>query len=315
MDLREAEGRFLEYLEFERRVSPHTLRAYRGDLEGFLATVERTTSRTAVVGDFTIRMLRIHIAELHGTRASSGVARRISALRSFGEFLRRQGVLTENPATLVPAPKQRGRLPTVLPVEDVTALIEAPWPESAAGLRDRAVLEVLYGAGLRVSECSQLDLPHVIEEGGTIRLRVRGKGGKDREVPLGRKGRAALTAYLRHRTDLMTPRTPTQALFVGQRGGRMGVRAMRALVNQRCDQTGSRARVSPHGLRHSFASHLLESGADLRTIQTLLGHASLSTTQRYTHLTLGKLFDVYEQAHPRATLAKQELPKRSKRNA
>src|SRR5690606_14590698 len=175
-------------------------------------------------------------------------------------------------------------------------------PEEARARRDRAVLEVLYGAGLRVSECVALDRSHLRWEGDRLLVRVvRGKGGKDRVVPLGRPAARALREYLEVRPRLLQPRSPAEAVFLGNRGGRLSDRQVRYLVERR-STVEARARISPHGLRHSFATHLLESGCDLRAIQSMLGHASLSTTQRYTHLTLGKLIDVYEQAHPRARM-------------
>lgn len=299
--MREAICEFLEHLEHEVRASPHTVAAYRRDLEAFTDAVEARRGRSSRVQDLNVREVRSHLAELHGVRAPATVARKLSALRTFGEYLRRGGVLAENEVALIARPKRRAKLPVALPVEDVGQLIDAPQRAGVRGLRDRAVLEVLYGAGLRVSECAHLDLDHLQWEGQALRVRVvRGKGGKDRVVPLGRPAAEALRAYLSRRGELMKPRSPAEALFLADRGGRMGVRSIRNLVYRRCAETGAASRIAPHGLRHSFATHLLESGCDLRTIQGLLGHASLSTTQRYTHLGMGKLIDVYERAHPRA---------------
>lgn len=299
--MRAAIERFLEHLRAEVRASAHTLRAYRGDLSAFADAVEARREQEPRVVDLSARNVRAHLAELHGKTAPTTVARKLSALRSFGEFLLRRGELEENEVALVSSPKRRQKLPVALPVEDVADMIDEPQRPGPRGARDRAVLEVLYGAGLRVSECSQLDLGDVEITGTQGRVRVvRGKGGKERLVPLGRRGTEALQAYLAVRSALVRPKSPPHALFLGDRGGRMGPRSIRGLVYRRCEQTGARARIGPHGLRHSFATHLLESGADLRTIQSMLGHASLSTTQRYTHLSLGKLLDVYEAAHPRA---------------
>ncbi len=305
--MRAAVDRFLEHLRAEVRASKHTLRAYAGDLEAFAASVEARGDREPTLSDLTARNVRAHLADLHGHTATTTVARKLSTLRSFGEFLLRRGDIEDNEVTLVSSPKRRQKLPVALPVEDVGAMIDMPQRPGPAGARDRAVLEVIYGAGLRVSECSALELGDLETDGGRARVRVvRGKGGKERLVPLGTRAAQAVAAYLDVRGALVKPKSPPHALFLGDRGGRMGPRSIRALVYRRCEQTGARARVGPHGLRHSFATHLLESGADLRTIQSMLGHASLSTTQRYTHLSLGKLLDVYEAAHPRARLRKPE---------
>jgi len=299
--VREAIERFLEHLRTEVRASKHTLRAYRGDLHAFADSVETRRERPPALPELSARNVRAHLADLHGSASPSTVARKLSSLRSFAEFLLRRGALEENEVALVSSPKRRQRLPVALPVEDVGDLIDQPHRPGAKGARDRAVLEVLYGAGLRVSEVSDLDLGDIEHSDEHARVRVRrGKGGKERLVPLGRRGAEALATYLAQRAGLVRPKSPPHALFLGDRGGRMGSRSIRALVYRRCEQTGARARIGPHGLRHSFATHLLESGADLRTIQSMLGHASLSTTQRYTHLSLGKLLDVYEAAHPRA---------------
>jgi integrase/recombinase XerC len=291
---------FIEHLRTRVRASPHTIAGYFRDLTAFAASVREQQGRAARPDDLNLRQIRSHLADLHGQRAPSTIARRLSALRTFGEFLRAKAILPENEAALVHTPKRRSHLPGVLPVEDVGQMIDAPQRSGVGGLRDRAVLEVLYGAGLRVSECSSLDLPHLMWEGDSLRVRVvRGKGGKDRIVPLGRRAVDALRIYLTRREALVRPRSPAQAVFLADRGGRMGTRSIRSLVYRRSEDV--RARVGPHGLRHSFATHLLDSGCDLRTIQDLLGHASLSTTQRYTHLTMGRLMDVYDRAHPRAT--------------
>lgn len=314
--MRAALERFLVHLGSERRLSRHTLRAYRRDIEAFLADVEARRGRPATTADLNLREVRSDLAARYGQQAASSAARKLSALRSFGEFLRRAGDLPDNEAALVRRPKLPRKLPVALPPEDVAAIIEDPGlAEGAVGLRDRAILEVLYGAGLRVGECVALDLEHLRWEGDALTLRVvAGKGGKDREVPLGSCGALALRSYLAARDELLPParrgsdrpgprgHVPKgeRAVFLNQRGRRLGDRSVRALVHRRCLATGARARVGPHGLRHSFATHLLESGCDLRSIQAMLGHASLSTTQRYTHLDMGHLVDIYDKAHPRA---------------
>lgn len=297
--------RFLAYMQSERRSSPHTLRAYRRDLEDFLARVQARRGREPTLDDLNVREIRHDIADLFHDVKASTLARKLSALRSFGEFLRREGSLADNQATMVRRPKQRPQLPVALPVEDIAAMIDGEGhSEGPAGLRDRAILEVLYGGGLRVSECANLDTEHLVWQADELSARVvGGKGGKDRVVPLGGGAARALRAWL-----AVHPGPRTGPLFVSNRGKRMSTRTIRALVYARCLATGARTRVGPHGLRHSFATHLLESGCDLRSIQRMLGHASLSTTQRYTHLDLGHLTDIYERAHPRAAAAKPPVP-------
>jgi tyrosine recombinase XerC len=304
--MRDALDRFVEHLERQVRASPHTVRAYHRDIAQFLDTVEEQTGRAPAPDDLEVRQLRAHLATLHGRRAPSTMARKLSALRRFGEFLRREGLVEDNEATLIQNPKRGQRLPVALAVEDVTAMIEEPAPDEPKARRDRAVLEVLYGAGLRVSECVNLDLSHLRWEGDRLLVRViRGKGGKDRIVPLGRPAAQALRQYLELRPLLLRADSPVEAVFLGNRGGRLSDRQVRYLVERRSTENAP-ASISPHGLRHSFATHLLDSGCDLRTIQSMLGHASLSTTQRYTHLTMGKLMEVYENAHPRARAPRPE---------
>jgi site-specific recombinase XerC len=290
---------FLQHLRDERRASPHTVRAYARDLDAFLAGVQERTGRPPQIADFGVREIRAHLAQLHGRMAPASVARRVSVLRTFGTFLRRRGEVADNEAQLVAAPKLGRQLPVALPPEDVARMLEQP-VLGPRGLRDAAVLELLYGAGLRVAECVGLDRAHLRRDGDAAWLRVvSGKGGKDRVVPLGRAALRAIAAWLEHRDAFVRPDSPADALFLGDRGRRLGVRQVRALVHAR-SHAHARARVGPHGLRHSFATHLLASGCDLRAIQAMLGHASLSTTQRYTHLDLGQLVDVYDRAHPRA---------------
>jgi len=305
--MRPALARFLIHLETERRLAANTVAAYRGDIEGFAASVEARRGRPPRVTDLSIREARAHLAERHGELAPSSIGRRLSALRSFGEFCRREGLLDENPVALLRRPKLGRKLPVALPVEDIGAMIDGPQREGPLGARDRALLEVLYGAGLRVSEAVGLDLDDLRWEPGHRGLSVRvrnGKGGKDRIVPLGDKAASALRAWLEVREGLLRPEQATAALFLGARGARLLARVAREVVYRRCQQSGARTVVGPHGLRHSFASHLLQSGCDLRSIQAMLGHASLSTTQRYAHLDMGRLFELYEQAHPRATVPK-----------
>jgi site-specific recombinase XerD len=301
--MRVALERFLQHLQSERRLAANTAIAYARDIEAFASSIEKRRGRAPRVGDLDVREVRAHLAELHGELAASSIGRKLSALRTFAEFCRREQLLEENAVALIRRPKVGRKLPVALPVEDIGTLIDAPQRPGAIGLRDRALLEVLYGAGLRVSEAVALDLEDLRQDGEKLTVRVRsGKGGKQRLVPLGRKAAVALAEWLAVRSELLRPKSPVAAVFLGHRGARLSTRVARELVYRRCEETGARAVVGPHGLRHSFATHLLQSGCDLRTIQSLLGHASLSTTQRYTHLDMGRLIDLYEQAHPRAKL-------------
>jgi integrase/recombinase XerC len=301
--VRAASERFIEHLVSEVRASPHTVRAYQRDVKSFIEAVEARRGREARMTDMTAREVRSHLADLHGTHEPTTIGRRLSVLRSFAEFLRREGELVENEIALIARPRVVGNLPVALPVEDVGRVVDGQHRDGARGRRDHALLEVLYGAGLRVGEAVALDVDHLRWDGDGDRVDVRvvrGKGGKDRVVPLGRRAAAALRDYLAVRSALARPGRPSPALFLGDRGQRLGTRSARNIVYRRCLERGARARIGPHGLRHSFATHLLESGCDLRSIQTMLGHASLSTTQKYAHLGMGQLMRVYERAHPRA---------------
>jgi integrase/recombinase XerC len=305
--MRSAVDGFLRHLASGRRLSPHTVRAYAGDLGDFATFVELARGREATLDDLDVRTIRAWLGERHRQLASASIARRLAALRAFGGWMRATGLVAENAALLIGSPKRRSKLPITLPAADVAGMIETAPGDGAEKLRDDAVLEVIYGAGLRVSEACGLDLQHVEREGGAVRLRVvGGKGNKDRIVPVGRKAAAAIEAWLAVRHTLLTPRSPKLALWIADRGGRLGVRQVRAMVHRRCQQTGTRADIAPHGLRHSFATHLLTSGCDLRTIQSFLGHASLSTTQKYTHLAFDTVLEAYDKAHPRARMRKPD---------
>ncbi len=281
--------RFLRYLAVERGASGHTLRGYRTDLADCAAFLARRRLPTLLEAD--ARTLRAWLADLHDRGlAKSSVARRLAALRSFYRFLMRRGLVRANPARELSAPKLPKRLPTYLPIDESEALLRsegAPTPTSA---RDRAVLEVLYATGVRVAELAGLDV-----EDGDLRegaVRVTGKGGKERIVPMGRKAVEALRVYLGERAS--------GPLFLSGRGRRLTVRSVHRIVRARARAAGLARRVSPHTLRHTFATHLLDAGADLRLIQELLGHARLGTTQRYTHVSADRLMKVYDAAHPRA---------------
>ena len=298
---------FVAHLELERRLSPNTVSAYRRDVEALATFHARAGSSFA---DATHRSLRRFIAQ-QTTReyARSSVARRVAAVRTFYRWAKARGKLLADPAGALGSPKVTSRLPTVLRAADAAALAEAPSHagapsgeepselEIAVVLRDRAVLELLYGSGLRVGEVCGLTLDRIDLARG--RVTVLGKGSKERDLPLSDFAREALEAYVSAgRPVLADPNS--EALFFNRRHKPMTTRDARAMVERYRTRVLSDRRVSPHTLRHSFATHLLEGGADIRTVQELLGHASLATTQRYTHVSRGRLFAAYKQSHPRA---------------
>jgi integrase/recombinase XerD len=295
--------RYLDHLTVERGLSDNTIRAYRRDLArygGFLRT--RGIDDARAVDEHSVASFVAGLsASTHGDgkpyRATS-VVRALSAVRSFHRFLIREGDTDRDPSAGVIRPKLPRSLPRPLPVEDVTRLLTAPPEGDPVGLRDRAVLETLYGAGLRVSELVGLDVDEVDLEEGSVR--VLGKGGKERDVPLGRYATEAIEAYLRRaRPDFATDRSRA-ALFLNQRGGRLTRQGVAHVLSRAATRAGLQMRITPHSLRHSFATHLLEGGADVRVVQELLGHASVATTQVYTLVTREHLREVYYTAHPRA---------------
>jgi len=280
---------FLTYLSLEKAASPHTLRSYRSDLCEFRTFVGPEKPLKQVDG----RMVRAYLAHLHsrGLDASS-VARKLAALRSWFRFLVRRRVLARNVAREIRGPRLGRKLVSFLPIDEAQVLVDGKAVGGAARERDVAILELLYATGLRVSELTALDMDDVDRAGQTVR--VLGKGRKERIVPFGDRAARALDAYLGQRAE----RRGT--LFANQRGSRLSARAVHAIVRKSAVAAGIARRVSPHTLRHTFATHLLDAGADLRVIQELLGHSRLSTTQRYTHVGADQLMRVYDAAHPRA---------------
>ena len=295
-------GEFLDYLTYERNVSTNTIGAYRDDLEsfvGFLCTDYFTMARDQVelgrIDHLAVRSYLAHLSRRKLSRAS--IARHLSALRSFFKYLVREGVVEANPARTVSSPKREKHLPSVMQPADVALLLEQPDVSTPLGLRDAAWMELLYASGLRISELTGIDIDDL--ELRARLVKVRGKGSKERIVPFGSKAEAALRAYLAVRGELCSDVEET-AVFVNYRGQRITTRSVRRLFDGYLRQASLRAGISPHTMRHSFATHLLNAGADLRGIQELLGHASLSTTQKYTHLNDWQLIAVYKKAHPRA---------------
>jgi integrase/recombinase XerC len=286
---------FLRHLESERNASPHTLKAYAEDLAQFARHSRDELGREGTVAEVDHLAIRAFLARLHraGLKKSSS-ARKLAALRTFFKYMCREGVLDRNPARALLSPRQERRIPTYLEESDVASLVEAPG-DGFAAVRARAILEVLYGTGIRCAELVGLDLD-ALDLAARL-VRVLGKGRKERVVPFGRRARHALEAYLPLRAA-QKPRS--DALLINARGGRLTDRFVRKLVAERVRKVALARRVSPHTLRHSFATHLLERGADLRAIQEMLGHESLSTTQRYTHVNARHLLDIYKKTHPRA---------------
>ncbi len=284
---------FLEELEAEQAASPHTRAAYGRDLDAFWNFLQG--EGIAGWAQVTPGVARRYAAVLHRRYSRASVARHLSTLRSFYRFLRRRGRVQTSPLRLTTAPRGRRRLPSALTHEAIAALLAAPPPDSPTGLRDRAILELLYAGGVRVGElvgirCAQL---------AGDEIRVRGKGSKERIVLVGAKAAAALERYLSSGRPRLA-RGETDALFLSARGRPISTRAVQLIVRRWVEAAAIAQRVSPHVIRHTFATHLLDGGADLRVVQELLGHASLSTTQIYTHVSRDHLKRIYAAAHPRA---------------
>ena len=300
-DLEVAVDAYLAHMRDQRDASPETLRAYGTDLARFAtwAGRERERAGTTKIHDVDPLLVRSWIASLHHERLGrSTIARKLSAVRSLFRWLVRTGRLDASPAATVPTPKQPKRLPRDLTVDQMFALLDGVLGDNLAAIRDRALLEFLYGTGVRVGELTALDLDDVDLSGRVVR--VLGKGRKERMVPVGSKAIDALRAWLRATVDLRERASEPDALFLNLRGGRLSARSVRRVLDRRLVEAAVLADISPHALRHSFATHLLGGGADLRAIQELLGHVSLSTTQRYTHVTPDSLMRVYDRSHPRA---------------
>ncbi|MBN1253685.1 MAG: tyrosine recombinase XerC [Deltaproteobacteria bacterium] len=293
-------NQFIDYMGLERGTSPHTCRAYRKDLElfaDFLAEKKLPTD-VATIDHLTIRLYLGHLYQGKRVKRAS-VIRKLATLRTFFRYLKREGIVEKNPAKMVATPKGGKELPHALTVDEAFRLLAVPDGATPLGSRDHAILELLYSSGLRVGELTALNL-HNLDLGGGM-VRVMGKGGKERIVPIGSKATEALGAYLERRVELMEQgRSAPQYLFLNNRGGRLTPRSVARMIKKYLPLGGIVKETSPHTFRHSFATHLLDAGADLRGIQELLGHTSLSTTQRYTHVSSAKLMEVYDRTHPRA---------------
>ncbi|MDY0162559.1 tyrosine recombinase XerC [Desulfobotulus sp.] len=302
--LRELLSLFLESLGAERNASAHTLAAYGRDIADFLDVVEKKRKTVLGASDVTPDMVRLWLADLFRRKmARSTIGRRLSALRSFSAWLMRQELRGSDPTLGVRTPKKEKHLPRWLTVDEAFRLLDAVPASDWQDLRNRALLETLYSTGLRVSELAGLDVQDIDAERELVRVRA-GKGEKDRLVPIGLPALQAIAAYREALSGLTAFRLlegrGEDALFRNTRMARLGVRSIRTILDTEARRAGLPTRVSPHDLRHSFATHLLDGGADLRSVQELLGHESLSTTQRYTHMTLDRMMAVYDKAHPRS---------------
>lgn len=318
---------FLDHLRLNENASAHTVRAYESDLSQFITFVAAHLHRRRpdlAASDFNHLNIRAFLGELHRRGNSrSSAARKLAAIRTFGKYLRREGAIDGDPAALVGTPKREERLPAHLGESEMSRLLDMPDTSSALGRRDRAILELFYASGLRLSELVGVGLEDVNLSSRVVR--VLGKGGKERIVPFNRSTEAAIRAWLKDREEIAAatgdgrlaagPRALTRSgetrkkatrssrsepLFLNYQGGRLSTRSVDRLVRKYVAACSTRFGISPHALRHSFATHLLERGADLRVIQELLGHARLSTTQRYTHVNAAQLLDAYRKAHPKA---------------
>ncbi|MBI4844362.1 MAG: tyrosine recombinase XerC [Nitrospirae bacterium] len=287
---------FITHLSAERDASPHTLRAYEKDLEEFASFTDKKPK------DIDRDEIRAFLGHLHHGKKlkKTSVARKIATIRSFFKFLGREGYVKKNPAKLVTAPKIPKSLPKFLTVDEVFSLVEAPKGDTFKATRDKAVFELLYSCGIRLSELTSLDMGDIDMKQALIR--VKGKGKKERVVPVGTKAIDAVKHYLPERVSvkIKSGAGDTEALFLNNRGGRLTQRSVRRLFNDYTEKIKLLGKFSPHALRHTFATHLLHGGADLRAIQELLGHSSLSSTQIYTHLDNVHLVEVYDKAHPLA---------------
>ena len=298
---------FIEYLRNQKRYSLHTIRNYQIDLRQFSEFVALREARSegensdAGIGMIDSLVIRTYLGSLYGRFRRSTIARKLSAVRSFFLFLERKGLTKWNPAADIATPKLEKYMPTYLLVDEVFRLLERPEREKPLGLRDLAILEVLYSCGFRVSELEALTISSIDFDERLVR--VIGKGDKERIVPIGRQALQAVrnyleaTQYLRRSNVYISRGEP---LFINFRGGALSGRSIGRIIKKYAIESGLTADVSPHSMRHTFATHLLDGGADLRAVQELLGHESLSTTQKYTHVSLDRLMEVYDKAHPRS---------------
>ncbi len=292
--------KFENYICVERNLSLHTRRNYISDLKQFNDFLKREHPKIKYEAiDNTI--IRSYLGFLYKKNRKSSIARKLASLRTFFKFLLRAGILKKNPASLVSTPRLEKYIPSFLSIDETFILLEMPDVTTFAGIRDTAIMEILYSSGLRVSELVEMDENDLDLNLGIIK--VMGKGKKERIVPVGSKAIEALKSYLnshKRRKKIPPPSSLNPPVFLNQRGGRLTARSVARIINRYIEQCGLLKNISPHSLRHTFATHMLDAGADLRAIQELLGHVSLSTTQKYTHVSIDKLMEVYDKAHPKS---------------
>ncbi len=304
---------FLAYLKLNRHLSPHTVRAYESDVTQYLAFVAARSDKKMselAPADLEMSSVRAHLAELNGAgQARASVARKLSGVKTFVRYLRREEVIEHDPTAMAVAPRRDHTIPVFLSEPEIARLIESPDTGDPLGRRDRAILELFYASGLRLSELVAVDLEDLNLHGRMVR--VMGKGRKERLLPFNRSAADAIRAWMKDRAQILAGRKMQNAkgrmqkadpLFISYRGTRLTDRSVDRLLRKYVARCSTRLGISPHALRHSFATHLLQRGADLRAIQELLGHSALSTTQRYTHVNAPQLIDVYRKSHPRARL-------------
>lgn len=288
--IRELSHDFFRYLSTEKDVSPNTMRAYEGDIREFLSFLDRNN-----VGEVDQNAIRAYMADIYGGLKKSSLSRKMSSVKVFFKFLKKKGHIEENPAVLIRNPRIEKHLPKFYTVDEMFHFLDTLTGETWMALRNRAIFELIYSTGMRAQEALDLDASDVHLEG--LWALVKGKGGKERVLPFGQKARDAIVAYLAqresHRRDSVT------ALFLNSRGYRLSYRGLLKVMKKHQLDASLFKNLALHGIRHSFATHMLNGGADLRSIQELLGHSQLSTTQRYTHISIDKIMEIYDKAHPR----------------
>ncbi|MBN1613186.1 MAG: tyrosine recombinase XerC [Deltaproteobacteria bacterium] len=305
--MEEAIRKFGAYMEYERNLSIQTRKNYLSDLKQFQSFIISSGQTSGKGGSVELQALdhlviRAYLGSLYRKGLTKGtIARKVAALRSFFKYMLRKGVLAADPSNLIAAPRTERHIPAVLSVDDMFALVEAPPAVDVEGLRDQAIIELFYSAGIRLSELTGLNLGEI--DFGQGLVKIRGKGRKERIVPVGEPALAALSRYLERRNELAAnERVPDEEppFFLSKRGKRISNRSVARIVDRVVKRSGINRKISPHTLRHTFATHMLDGGADLRSIQELLGHESLSTTQKYTSVSVSRLMEVYDKAHPKA---------------
>lgn len=301
--------KYLDYIRSQRGYSEHTVRNYRSDLRQFSRFLNKKEGLTKESKEFAkgpgrieFHIIREYLGGLYGQYKRTTISRKLSTIRSFFYFLERNGLAEGNPAADISTPKQGKYIPAYLPIDEMFKLLDGPDISTPLGLRDLAMLEVMYSCGIRVSELEGLDIGDIDFERRTVR--VIGKGNKERILPVGRKALRAVGEYMEAvlplRRKYRQDNSGDEPLFLNNRGGRITARGIGLIVKKYAVKCGLMTDISPHSLRHTFATHLLDGGADLRSVQELLGHVSLSTTQKYTHVSLDRLMKVYDKAHPRS---------------